>query len=89
MDNKTEKALTRIKEIYAFSPQYENFASLFWEGLDRSRTEAAIEILLRVLWAQLEGEGARWEQLLERSSAQDREKLSQWLQTQSKRKERQ
>lgn len=83
--NKTDKAAVRLRKMHAFSPQYETFASLFWEHLDRSQTDLAIDLLLRVLYEMLSSDGERFNQLLSNTDPQTADKLRHWLDTQTKR----
>ena len=86
MDHKTQKALTRIEELYAFSGgQWGAFEGLFRQNLDPTRTDEALDLLLRVVYAKLSSEGERYNTLLERLDPAARAKLTAWLDTQIKR----
>jgi len=77
--DKTARARARLEELHAFAPNYETFEQLFWQGLDRTRIEEAFDLVLRVVYAMLGSDGARYEQLLDRIDASAADTLRSWL----------
>lgn len=86
MEPKTQKALARLEELYAFAGgQWAAFEGLFRQHLDPERKDEAIDLLLRALHAKLASEGERYNTLLARLDPAARAKLTTWLDTQIKR----
>jgi len=79
MDNKVNKAKTRLKEFASFSPNYETFESLFWEQLDKSQSDVAIGLLLQVAYGCLQSDGEKFNELLELVDQNKAKELRTWL----------
>ncbi len=80
-----DKVKARLKEFAAFSPNYETFAQLFWDNLDRSQTDKAIELLLQNAYSMLTGDGERFEELLAMVDDAKRKEIKVWLESTRKR----
>lgn len=80
------KAKARLKEFASFSPNIETFKQLFWENLDKNRTEVAIDVLLDTVYEMLTSHGEEFEELLLSVDESSRLKLESWLSSQRKEK---
>jgi len=79
--DKTQKAKARLKEFESFSPNFETFESLFWEQLDKSKTDVAINLLLQVTFSLLKSEGEKFNEVLTLVDESKAKELKTWLDT--------
>jgi hypothetical protein len=80
------QAQERLLEIHAFSGHsYEAFRAMFFNHLKPGRASEALELILPVVWQQMEGPGGRYEHLLSIVGDEERAKLEVWLEAQIKR----
>lgn len=79
--DKTQKAKERLKEFASFSPNFETFSSLFWEQLDRSQSDVAINLLLQVVFACLKSDGEVFNEVLALVDQGKSDELRTWLTT--------
>jgi len=74
-----KRAYARLKEFTDFSPNFETFESLFWQQLDKDKSDVAIALLLRVVYRLLSSDGERFNELLELVDADKAQELRVWL----------
>jgi len=79
--DKTQKAKARLKEFESFSPNFETFESLFWENLDKSQSDVAINLLLQVTFSLLKSEGEKFNEVLTLVDESKAKELKTWLET--------
>ena len=81
----TKKAYERLKEFAFFSEDFESFKALFFDNLDKSKKDDAIELLLMVNFELLKSKGERFNDLLDVVDEVGRKKILVWLDDMSKR----
>ena len=79
MMNSTKKAIERLKSFALFSEDFETFRGLFFDNLDKSREDEAIELLIRVNFELLKSKGEIFNDLLEKVDDTERKKLIVWI----------
>ncbi|WP_294962363.1 hypothetical protein [Sulfurimonas sp.] len=84
MNNKTNKAHTRLKEFALFSEDFESFKAIFSDNLDKNKKDEAIELLLMVNFQLLKSDGERFNDLLNIVDDNQSQKLILWLDDMSK-----
>lgn len=77
--DKTQKAKARLKEFESFSPDFETFESLFWENLDKSQSDVAINLLLQVVFDCLKSEGEKFNEVIDLVDENKAKELKSWI----------
>ena len=88
MDNKTKKTYKGLKEFALFCEDFESFKALFFDNLDKSKKDDAIELLLMVNFELLKSEGEKFNELLNAVDERKKETLILWLNDAIKRLEK-
>lgn len=84
----TKKAYERLKEFAFFCEDFESFKALFFDNLDKSKKDDAIELLLMVNFELLKSKGERFNELLNAVDERKKETLILWLNDAIKRLEK-
>ena len=77
--SKVQKAYIKLKEFKLFSPDFNTFKELFFQNVDKSKKDEALELLLMVVFNQFESEGGRFNELLESIDEATQIRLRAWL----------
>jgi len=82
---KAQAAKARLKEFESFSPNFETFEALFWDHLDKSQSDVAIALLLKVVFYSLKSEGETFNEVLALVDEGKAKELKAWVESTKKR----
>ena len=77
MQNKTDQAYKKLKDMAIFSEDFDAFKELFYGLLDQNKKDIAIEYLLMVVFKMLKSEGEIFNEVLALSDKSKELKI--WL----------
>ncbi len=77
--DKADKAYNRLKEFKDFSPNFDTFESLFWDNLDRKKTDEAIELLLQVTFKMLTSHGEIFNEVIDGVGGDKANEFKAWI----------
>ena len=79
MENTTQEAYEKLKTYATFNNTYEAFEAKFWDNLDKSKTDLAIELLLRVNYKLLTSKGELLNEIFDKVDEETKQRLDNWL----------